>query len=165
MSDTQKKIGIILEQRRIRLPQVQQDIERWTCLDQLIGTLKISVDELPNLGEWHDLKQALAEFRSEDIRKDIAKTIELLRVLEARYSRKTINIGVSGRARVGKSTLLQAISGLEDEQIPTGSGIPVTAQYAAEFSTRPPSNALPSRCIPFRRFSTKSCALTMMNSA
>ena len=73
------------------------------------------------------MKQALGAFRSEDIRKDIAKAIELLRVLEARYSRKTINIGVSGRARVGKSTLLQAISGLEDEQIPTGSGIPVTA--------------------------------------
>jgi thermostable 8-oxoguanine DNA glycosylase len=123
----QKKIATILEQRRIRLPQVQQDIERWACLDQEIGTLKISVDELPNLVAWDDLKQALAEFRSEDIRKDIAKIIELLRVLEARYSRKTINIGVSGRARVGKSTLLQAISGLEDEQIPTGSGIPVTA--------------------------------------
>jgi len=38
-----------------------------------------------------------------------------------------VNIGVSGRARVGKSTLLQSISGLTDDQIPTGSGIPVTA--------------------------------------
>jgi hypothetical protein len=76
---------------------------------------------------WDEIRQALVEFRSEDIRKDIAKAIELLRVLEARYSRKTINIGVSGRARVGKSTLLQSISGLADEQIPTGSGIPVTA--------------------------------------
>lgn len=127
MSDIQKKITAILNQRRTRLPQIQQDIERWEYFDQEIGTLKTSVDELPNLGAWDDLKQALAEFRSEDVRKDIAKIIELLRVLEARYSRRTINIGVSGRARVGKSTLLQAISGLEDEQIPTGSGIPVTA--------------------------------------
>jgi hypothetical protein len=38
-----------------------------------------------------------------------------------------VNIGVSGQARVGKSTLLQSISGLGDDQIPTGSGLPVTA--------------------------------------
>ena len=47
-------------------------------------------------------------------------------VLE-RASRDTVNIGVSGVARVGKSTLLQAISGLEDNQIPTGDSVPVTA--------------------------------------
>ncbi|MGD9888971.1 MAG: hypothetical protein AB7S56_06880, partial [Halothiobacillaceae bacterium] len=81
----------------------------------------------PPPSTWDDLRQALGAFRSVDIRKDIAKAVELLRVLDVRFSRKTINIGVSGRARVGKSTLLQAISGLEDEQIPTGSGIPVTA--------------------------------------
>ncbi|MBV8541013.1 MAG: hypothetical protein JO364_02295 [Pseudonocardiales bacterium] len=38
-----------------------------------------------------------------------------------------MNIGVSGRARNGKSTLLQSLSGLGGEQIPTGRGQPVTA--------------------------------------
>ncbi len=124
MSDTQKKIAGILEQRRIQLPLVQQEISRWMQLDHEVAALKSSL--LPSSAQ-QDIVQALADFRSEDIRKEIAQAIELLRVLEARYSRKTINIGVSGRARVGKSTLLQTISGLEDEQIPTGSGIPVTA--------------------------------------
>lgn len=34
---------------------------------------------------------------------------------------------MSGAARMGKSTLLQSVSGLDDNQIPTGHGIPVTA--------------------------------------
>ncbi|WP_104482279.1 hypothetical protein V5P93_006327 [Actinokineospora auranticolor] len=41
--------------------------------------------------------------------------------------RTTVTIGVSGSARVGKSSLLQSTSGLADAQLPTGSGIPVTA--------------------------------------
>ena len=53
--------------------------------------------------------------------------MRLLRVLEARLARDTVNIGVSGQARVGKSTLLQSVSGLGDDQIPTGQALPVTA--------------------------------------
>ena len=48
-------------------------------------------------------------------------------MLEARLARDTVNIGVSGQARVGKSTLLQSVSGLGDDQIPTGQALPVTA--------------------------------------
>lgn len=39
--------------------------------------------------------------------------------LRARFSRKTINIGVVGRPKQGKSTLLKALSGLGDDVIPT----------------------------------------------
>jgi hypothetical protein len=89
-----------------------------------------------------ELQQALAElsayvFKDDEgdlslpglfeLRQDIARVIELYRVLGARFSRTTINIGVSGAARMGKSTLLQSVSGLDDQQIPTGEGIPVTA--------------------------------------
>lgn len=42
--------------------------------------------------------------------------------LRARFERKTLNIGVVGRARQGKSRLLQAISGLTTNEIPDGSG-------------------------------------------
>ncbi|MEU9877719.1 hypothetical protein [Streptomyces phaeochromogenes] len=48
-------------------------------------------------------------------------------MIASRFTRTTVNIGVSGAARMGKSTLLQSISGLDDNQIPTGHGIPVTA--------------------------------------
>lgn len=42
--------------------------------------------------------------------------------LEKRFNRETINISVVGRARQGKSTLLQSISGLADEVIPASNG-------------------------------------------
>ena len=56
-------------------------------------------------------------------------------MLEARLARDTVNIGVSGQARVGKSTLLQSVSGLGDDQIPTGQALPVTAVRSRIFHT------------------------------
>ncbi|MGI5404407.1 hypothetical protein ACQEVG_34140 [Streptomyces sp. CA-135486] len=66
----------------------------------------------------------------------IAELLELYGAMAARFARDTVNIGVSGRARVGKSTLLQSISGLTDTQIPTGSGLPVTAVRSRIHHTR-----------------------------
>ena len=43
-----------------------------------------------------------------------------LQKLETRFSRSTLNLGVVGRARQGKSTLLKSLSGLGDQAIPTG---------------------------------------------
>lgn len=42
--------------------------------------------------------------------------------LQERFGRDTINISVIGRARQGKSTLLQAISGLDENVIPASNG-------------------------------------------
>lgn len=126
--DIQAQIASLLARRRTRLPVVQREVERWESLGGEIGVLNAVVDELRNHPRTPaEVRQGLTGFQAEEIRRDIAKVIELLRVLEARYARGTINIGVSGRARVGKSTLLQSMSGLADEQIPTGSGLPVTA--------------------------------------
>jgi hypothetical protein len=46
--------------------------------------------------------------------------------LVARFGKNTVTIGVAGKARQGKSTLLQAISGLDDAVIPTSDGLPCT---------------------------------------
>jgi hypothetical protein len=44
-----------------------------------------------------------------------------------RLSRSTVNICVTGQARMGKSTFIQTVSGLTDNEVPTGSGLPLTA--------------------------------------
>jgi hypothetical protein len=46
--------------------------------------------------------------------------------LAKRFSKPTINIGVAGKARQGKSTLLQKISGLSNTEIPTSDELPCT---------------------------------------
>lgn len=45
---------------------------------------------------------------------------DALEKLEARFSRSTLNIGVVGRARQGKSRLLQSLTGLSKAEIPDG---------------------------------------------
>lgn len=65
-----------------------------------------------------------------------------LGVVRRRMMRDTINLGVSGQARVGKSTFLQSISGLGDDQIPTGSGLPVTAVRSRIFNDAARGEAL-----------------------
>jgi hypothetical protein len=44
-----------------------------------------------------------------------------------RCSRETINFGVAGAARQGKSTFLQRITGLSDGELPTSNGLPCTS--------------------------------------
>lgn len=128
LGDIADRIEVILDARKRRLPQIRADIEWWRDTDDHIAGLDRAVAELrghPATPE--ELRTVLEPFRAEEIREGIAEAIRLLRVLETRFSRDTINIGVSGQARVGKSTLLQSVSGLGDDQIPTGEALPVTA--------------------------------------
>ncbi|CAG4999768.1 hypothetical protein DYBT9275_02301 [Dyadobacter sp. CECT 9275] len=65
---------------------------------------------------------------------DILQKIELeqesLRKLQERFSKKDITIAVLGRARHGKSTILQSLSGLDSSVIPGGSGLRGTASVS-----------------------------------
>lgn len=127
-NDVSARIRAVLDDRRRQLPALRAEIEWWSRTDDQLATLAGAVRELaghPNTPA--ELRDGLAGFRVQEAREGVADAVRLLRVLESRFSRETINIGVSGQARVGKSTLLQSISGLDDGQIPTGKGLPVTA--------------------------------------
>jgi hypothetical protein len=137
MLDLADRIQAVLKKRREHLPAVQKEIERWQALDGGIAALGLAVQELQEHPRTPlELKDALRGFQVHDLRRRIADAIRLLRVVESRFMRSTINIGVSGVARVGKSTLLQSISGLSDAQIPVGKGDPVTAVRSRIFHSR-----------------------------
>jgi len=57
--------------------------------------------------------------KTENLKKDLLK-------LKARFSRDTLNIGVIGRARQGKSRLLQSLTGLSRREIPNADGMHCT---------------------------------------
>jgi hypothetical protein len=124
----QNQIKTILDNRKNHLPKVEAEIERW---NKISGDLKYLNQVILSILQEHALPQDIAHLLKnlniESIDNKIPNVLADLSWLKQRFSRNTINIGVSGRARVGKSTLLQKISGLGEQQIPTGTGLPVTA--------------------------------------
>jgi hypothetical protein len=128
MSDLSHAIQKILKNRKNTLPKIKQEIDTWLRLQDEIENLENAISGVVNYKHTpQETKGRLSSVNLHETKKDIAEVVRLLRIVESRFSRDTINIGVSGVARVGKSTLLQSISGLKDEEIPTGKGDPVTA--------------------------------------
>ena len=119
------KIDEILQTRQSKLPKIVSEIDRWSKVSLDLKQLDQVILHEQHLAE--DLRVSLQSINVLSIESKIPKVISDLSWLKERFSRNTINIGVSGKARVGKSTLLQKISGLGEQQIPTGSGLPVTA--------------------------------------
>ncbi len=126
-TDTAARIARILDDRRRLLPGIRAEVARWRAVDDRLAALATAVEALRTHATTPaELRDALA-LPFAEAREGAAEAVRLLRVLEARFARDTVNIGVSGQARVGKSTLLQSVSGLGDDQIPTGQALPVTA--------------------------------------
>ena len=126
-SDTEARIAAILADRRRLLPDVRAESARWQAVDEQLAALAVTVEALRTHSTTPaELREALV-LPFAQAREGAGEAVRLLRVLEARLARDTVNIGVSGQARVGKSTLLQSVSGLGDDQIPTGQALPVTA--------------------------------------
>jgi hypothetical protein len=125
--DTAGRIARILDDRRRLLPGIRAEVARWQAVDGQLAVLAGAVEALRvHATTPEDLRDALV-LPFAEAREGTAEAVRLLRVLEARFARDTVNVGVSGQARVGKSTLLQSVSGLGDDQIPTGQALPVTA--------------------------------------
>ncbi len=128
MNDIASKVAAVIAARRNRLPQIQAEIQQWRRADEAVVALDRALVELCGYAKTPpEIVDQLGQLRVRDVRPAITTTLEQLARVESRVGRTTLNLGVSGSARVGKSTLLQSISGLDDAQLPTGSGIPVTA--------------------------------------
>ncbi|MFI9248912.1 hypothetical protein [Streptomyces sp. NPDC053069] len=143
MGNTAVRLAALLTARKERLAQVDAAAQRWSAVSAGLAELGRSLRMLaahPDLSD--EVRAQLSAPSLPPAQAAIAELHELLRAAASRFARDTVNIGVSGRARVGKSTLLQSISGLSDIQIPTGSGLPVTAVRSRIFHTRGPERAV-----------------------
>lgn len=124
------QIEEILALRASRAALLRKRLGSWEALRDQIRGLTQALTELtlhPSASESVRLAlEELLEGRDPTDQID-REVIPRLQRVEQRFARSRLNIGVAGMARVGKSTLLQAISGLGDGQIPTGDDLPVTA--------------------------------------
>ena len=163
-SDLSERVAQLLRTRREQLLQVKAENAWWLGIDRNLTEIPAALDELrrhPSVSPDDALGPVVSHLQ--EIRADISGVIETYSAVEARFSRETVNIGVSGSARVGKSTLLQSISGLTDEQIPTGRDIPVTAVRSRIYHS-PGCGSRCCACTRPRRSSTRPSGPTMPRS-
>lgn len=131
------KIREIISTRRKQLPLVQNEKQKWQDMSSSLKDLRSALTRLiEHPAETDVIEEVLRAFPYHQLLQSIDEHVVLLTTMENRFSRTTINIGVSGQARVGKSTLLQSITGLSDEQIPTGEGLPVTAVRSRIYNSK-----------------------------
>ncbi|MDD5090701.1 MAG: hypothetical protein PHQ23_07260 [Candidatus Wallbacteria bacterium] len=118
----------ILNNRKSMLTKVAQKQEELKNVEEQLHALDKAVDDLLNCtGLEENTKGLLQGFSTQPCRDLIKKKKDTLETLGRKFSRDRIVVGSSGKARVGKSTLLKQISGLDDNVIPTGDNLPVTA--------------------------------------
>lgn len=114
-----KQIKAIITQRlplREKIATVEQNLR---SLDRSLETLTQNRDRL--ISQVEDLaSQNLQQLNFKQLQTQIQSQLAGLDLLKNRFNRDTINIGVIGRAGQGKSRLLQSLTGLSSNEIPTG---------------------------------------------
>lgn len=130
--DDESRIISALEGRRNERARVEQLGIAWSDLTQAYGALSAAVAdadhvarELPRSSDsMGDIHQAVADLHRDlsdrrgivDRISEVGSRIESLR---HRVGRETVNIGVVGKTRSGKSTLLRSITALPDTVVPS----------------------------------------------
>ncbi len=112
MSELKNKINGILSQRNQVIDKLVAEDNFVNDMEQHLRKIQQKVVELA-LPSSTEQSSKIEKFISD--LGDAKKKVSLLR---KRYQKDTINIGVSGFTHAGKSTLLQALSGLTDDEIP-----------------------------------------------
>lgn len=112
MSELQQKIDTILSKRKVNVDNILKQMKVINDLKSLIFDIKRKLKE-SNLDNAESYIPRL-----EGADKKLAEALQKLEHLKNRFDRETINIGVSGVSHAGKSTLLQAITGLSNNEIP-----------------------------------------------
>ncbi|MFN6496210.1 MAG: dynamin family protein [Nostoc sp. DedQUE01] len=118
------QIDTIIDQRQNQAKNVESALKKWENLKQTLRSLEN--ERLKNLNSdtegKSNLSTRLNNFNLSMLIEQVNEELKNLKNLKKRLSRQTLNIGVVGRMRQGKSTLLKSITGLSDDEIPTSSG-------------------------------------------
>lgn len=112
MSELQTKIDTILQKRKV-------GVENIVAQEKVISNLKSTIFDIKKKIKEASLENAASYVpRLEESEKKLSAAAQKLEHLKNRFDRETINVGVAGVTHAGKSTLLQAISGLDNEVLP-----------------------------------------------
>ena len=110
----------IRAQRSEKLPQAKARLEKLKAAKEAVLTTRTRAAAVA--ANNPDLQTKLGSVSYETALQLLEVAIEAGDQAVKRLSRESINIGVAGKARQGKSQVLQMLTGLNDKQIPTGDG-------------------------------------------
>lgn len=142
-----EKIQQIIAQRAKHLPKIramrahlQKMLEKLDKLDSLVSVVNGEMaqqkgDYYAMIAENPKMEIAFRKVNTHDVRSLITEQLKRLEILEKRFERDTVCIAMIGYERQGKSTFLQAISGLENEVIPAYSGTSCTGAVSVIHNT------------------------------
>jgi len=115
--DRTRQIQEIVNKRQTRADKIKKAYLKWENLKSALGSLESYRGELKYQSE---ISNSLKEMGFSEFIKSIENELEELKNLELRLSRSKIHIGVIGRMRQGKSRLIQSLTGLDSETVPSG---------------------------------------------
>ncbi|MGK7918640.1 MAG: hypothetical protein AB4080_01345, partial [Trichodesmium sp.] len=122
MKDISSKIQSIIDKRQPLAKRVEKVETHLTSLQQYIQRLiRERNNFLPQLND-SQTSEILQGINFSQIEQEITTNLTTISKLKARFSRQTLNIGVVGKPRQGKSKFLQTLTGLTRNEIPDGSG-------------------------------------------
>jgi len=115
------QIRQIIDKRHPLAERVKQVEANLTTLAEKLRNLENHRDRLlEELEEDATVVGRLRELNLSRLQEQITTELDPLAKLRSRFARHTLNIGVVGRARQGKSRFLQSLSGLTTAEIPDG---------------------------------------------
>lgn len=118
--DRSTQIAQIIEKRRPladRIDRVQHNLQTLAASLQQLEDYRAA---LKNKAEDSNTIASLDQISLKSLQAKLQTELKELIKLKARFSRDTLNIGVVGRARQGKSRLLQSLTKLTSAEIPDG---------------------------------------------
>lgn len=120
MNDSNFSVAQIIQQRRPlaqRIEAVEQNLRSLSSMIEQLETYRLA---LRDKAEDDNVIASLNEIELSDLQQSFRDELSALSKLKARFNRDTLNIGVVGRARQGKSRLLQSLTQLTKAEIPDG---------------------------------------------
>lgn len=114
------KISNIIDRRSPLADKVKAVEENLRSLVFQLDHIEQYKNQLLTKVDDQNVKGRLQEVDCSSIQRKIESELLALSKLRGRFERKTLNIGVIGRARQGKSRLLQSLTGLTSAEIPDG---------------------------------------------
>ena len=113
-------VASIRDKRATKRPEVEANLQK---IDNLLKAIQTTRSHAASVAsQYHDLNEALRSISFNEAENLLGKARTACEVALVRLRRDSINIGVAGKARQGKSQILQMLTGLGDAQIPTGDG-------------------------------------------